>query len=136
MACSAAPQHSLAQQNLVKQMAERASNGKELLLVAKAARGVFTTPATPEEQRAARAVCSTVAAKLIKAATLEQLTECAIQYPVNSEDARPLVERMFQLAEKTPDPQTWYQVTRAARCVKVEDLAQQALAKGGVLSRP
>ena len=57
MAASAAAPQSPAQQKVILQMAEKASNGKELLLVMRAAVGVFPAGTGPQEQ-ARRARCA------------------------------------------------------------------------------
>jgi hypothetical protein len=134
MACSAAPRQSPQQQKLVRQMAETASNGQELLMTMRASIGVFPGDAAASVQKEEHAVRSLVAAKLIKAGNLEELTQFAVQYTVNREDSRPLVERMFELASANRDPAQWQQVARAARGVSALDLAQQALAQREALT--
>ena len=52
MAASVAAPQSPAQQKVILRMAEKASNGKELLLVMRAAVGVFPANAETQEQRA------------------------------------------------------------------------------------
>ena len=134
MACSAAPRQSPAQQKLVLQMAEKASNGKELLLVMRAAEGVFPAgqnlPGPTTESR----VRSIVAAKMMQVATLNQLIEYAMHYSVSAEDARPFAERMFQLADQNSNPRIWYGIKRAANHLKVGDLEQQAQSRGDQLA--
>ena len=122
MACSGAPPQSQKQQQLVVSMAEKASNGKELLLVMRAGVGAFPNG---QESR----VRSIVAAKMMRVATLSQLIEYSRLYYVNPEDARPFAERMFQLADQSRDPQIWYGITVAAYHLKVRDLERQAKAK-------
>jgi hypothetical protein len=129
MACSTAPPQSPAQQKLVLQMVDEASNGKELLLVMRAAEGVF-----PAGQAKETRVRSIVAAKMMRAGTLNQLIEYARLYSVNPEDARPFAERMFQLADQNRNPQTWYGIKLAAYHLKVGDLERQAQAKGDQLT--
>ena len=97
MAASAAAPQSAAQQKVILRMAEKASNGKELLLVMRAAVGVFPAGAGPQEQRAESQVRSIVTAKMMELGTLDQLIEYATEYSVDPESARPFVQRMFQL---------------------------------------
>jgi hypothetical protein len=134
MACSAAKPQSPAQQQLILSMAEKASNGKELLLVMRAAVGAFPAgqnlPGPPMESR----VRSIVATKMMQVATLNQLMEYAMHYPVNPEDARPFAQRMFQLADENRNPQVWYGIRRAAYHLQVTDLERQAQAKGDELA--
>ena len=127
-ACSAAPPQSHKQQQLVLSMAEKASNGKELLLAMRAGVGVF-----PNGQKSH--ICAMVAAKMMRLATLNQLIEYARLYPVNPEDARRFADRMFQLADQNRDPQIWYGIKVAAFHLKVGDLERQAQAKGDELAR-
>lgn len=129
MACSAAAPQSDAQQKLVLSMAEKASNGKELLLVMRAGAGVF-----PPGQATEIRVRSLVAAKMMHVATLNQLIEYSRLYSVNPEDARPFAERMFQLADQDRNPQIWYRVKAAAHHLNVGDLEQQAQVKGDQLA--
>jgi hypothetical protein len=129
MACSAAPPQSDTQQKLVLSMAEKASNGKELLLVMRADVGVF-----PPGQAIENRVRSLVAAKMMKVATLNQLIEYARLYSVNPEDARPFTQRIFELADQDRNPQVWYRVKVAAHHLNVGDLEQQAQAKGDELA--
>src|SRR3974390_3528585 len=70
MRCSAAPPHSPAQQQLVRQMADKAANGKELLLVMRAGVGVFP----PDEPNGAK-VRGIVEGKMMKVGTLNQLID-------------------------------------------------------------
>ena len=134
MACSELPPHSAAQQKLVVQMAEQASNGKELLLVMRAAIGVFPAGTDKQEQGTERRVLSLVAAKMMKVATLNQLIEYARRYSVNPEDARSFVQRMIQLADKNPDPSIWYRIKLVATDLNVDDLQQQAQTRGDQLT--
>ena len=77
MAASAAAPQSVAQQKVILRMAEKASNGKELLLVMRAAVGVFPAGAGSQEQRAESPVRSIVTAKMMELGTLDQLIEYA-----------------------------------------------------------
>jgi hypothetical protein len=129
MACSAAPAHSPQQQKLVLDMANQASNGKELLLVMRAGVGVFS-PGQESEKR----VRSIVASKMIKVATLDQLIELATLYSVNPEDARPFAQRIFELAGEDSNPRVWYRIKLAANHLELRDLEHQAQAKGDQLS--
>ncbi|MGA2157100.1 MAG: hypothetical protein ABSH37_22035 [Bryobacteraceae bacterium] len=133
MAASAAPPQSPAQQKVIQQMAEKASNGKELLLVMRAAVGVFPA-GTAQAQSAESKVRSIVTAKMMELATLDQLIEYAMQYPVNPESARPFVERMFQLGGEKSDSRVWYRIRVAASRLKVGDLERQAQTRGDQLA--
>ena len=128
MQCSTAPPHSPAQQHLVIVMADKASNGKELLMVMRADLGVFP-PGDPNETR----VRHTVETKMMKVGTLNQLIEYADLYPVNPEDERPFAQHIFVLAGNDQDPGTWYRVKAAEHHLKVGDLEEQAQAKGDQL---
>jgi len=134
MASSAAPPGSQAQQKTVLQMAEKASNGRELLLVMRAAVGVFPADRKSPEPLTERRLRSIVAAKMMKAATLEQLMEYARNYAINPEDARSMIDRMFQLAGRIADAPTWYRIKRAALAFRIADLAQQAQTRGDLLA--
>jgi succinylarginine dihydrolase len=114
-------------------MAEKASNGKELLLVMRAAVGVFPA-GTAQAQSAESKVRSIVTAKMMELATLDQLIEYAMQYPVNPESARPFVERMFQLGGEKSDSRVWYRIRVAASRLKVGDLERQAQTRGDRLA--
>lgn len=129
MDCSAAPPQSGAQQKMVLRMAERASSGKELLLVMRANQGVFPIGNATETR-----IRSMVAGKMMRVATLNQLIEYARLYSVNPEDARPFAQRMFQLAEQNSNPQVWYGIKLAAYHLNVGDLERQAQAKGDELA--
>ena len=128
MQCSTAPPHSPAQQHLVIVMADKASNGKELLMVMRADLGVFP-PGDPNETR----VRHTVETKMMKVGTLNQLIEYADLYPVNPEDERPFAQHIFVLAGNDQDPGTWYRVKAAEHHLNVGDLEEQAQAKGDQL---
>ena len=134
MAASGAVPRSVAQQQVILRMAEKASNGKELLLVMRVAVGVFPASAGSREQRAESQVRSIVTAKMMKLGTLDQLIEYAAGYSVNPESARPFVERMFQLGGEKSDPQAWYRIGLAASHLKVADLERQAQARGDQLA--
>ena len=121
MSASAASPQSKEQQRSILRMAEQASTGKELLLTLRASVGVFPM-GDPRE----RDFQSTVALKMIQCATVEQLADFASQYPVNAQDARPLLERMFQLGGTDSDPRVWSRIRLAAYHLKVPDLEQQA----------
>jgi len=134
MACSAARPQSPAQQKLLLRMSEKASNGKELLLVMRAAVGVFPSNQDTAAQVTESRMRSMIAAKMMQVATLNQLIEYARLYSVNPEDARPFAQRMFQLADENRNPQTWYGIQVAAYHLKVGDLERQAQAKGDQLA--
>src|ERR1035438_6137213 len=69
MASSAAAPQSPAQRKVILRMAEEASNGKELLLVMRAAVGVFNADAGSREQPAESRVRSIVTAKMMELGT-------------------------------------------------------------------
>jgi hypothetical protein len=134
MAAAAAPPQSQAQQNVLLQMAEKASNGKELLLVMRAAVGAFPAGAGAREHAAESRIVSLVTAKMMELGTLDQLIECATGYSVNPESARPFVQQMFQLAGENSDARVWYRIRIAASHLKVGDLERQAQARGDQLA--
>jgi len=126
MAASAAPPHSAEQQKIILQMAAQASNGKELLLVMRAAVGVFPPSSNSQEVDAESRVCSLVTAKMIQVGTLDQLIEYASQYSVDPADARRVIQRMFQLGGDSTDPRVWYRIKTAAYHLQVSDLEVRA----------
>jgi hypothetical protein len=130
MAASAAAPQSAAQRKVILRMAEKASNGKELLLAMRAAVGVFPANAEPQE----RQVRSIVTSKMIELGTLDQLIEYANRYPVDAQSARPFVERMFQLGDENSNPREWYRIRVVALHLKVGDLERQAQARGDQLA--
>jgi len=134
MAAGAATPQSPEQQKVILRMAEKASNGKELLLVMRAAVGVFPAGASSQGPGAESRLHSTVTAKMIALATLDQLIEYAAQYAVETESARPLVQRMFQLANDNSDPRVWQRIRVAAFHLKATDLERQAQARAGQLA--
>jgi hypothetical protein len=134
MAAAAAPPRSPPQQKVILQMAEQASNGKELLLVMRAAVGTFPASTGAQEHPAESRVLSIVTAKMMELGTLDQLIEYATQYSVNPESARPLVQRMFQLGAQSTDSRIWYRIRIAASHLKVGDLERQAQARGDRLA--
>jgi hypothetical protein len=129
MAASAAPPQSLQQQKVILRMAQKASNGKELLLVMRAAVGVFPSGDGAQEQQAESQLRSTVTAKMMELATLDQLIEYAAQYSVDPGSARAFVQRMFQLGNENSDPHVWHRIRVAAFHLKVSDLERQAQAR-------
>jgi len=129
MTASAAPPQSPAQQKLILRMAEKASNGKELLLAMRAAVGVFPAESGSPLQSLEKRVRSTVMAKMLETATLDQLIDYASAYIVDAENARPLVERMLQLGNDTSDLRAWHRIRAAAFHLKVSDLERQAQAR-------
>jgi len=131
MTASAAPPQSFEQQKVILRMVEKASNGKELLLTMRAWVGVFPSGGDSPEAPGARQVCSTVTAKMMKLATLDQLLDYAAQYPVDPLRVRRFVERMFQLADGDPDPHVWHRIRAAAYHLKVTDLERRAQARAG-----
>ena len=134
MAAAAAPPQSPAQQKVILQMAEKASNGKELLLAMRAGAGTFPAGAGSQEHPAESRVRSIVTAKMIELGTLDQMIEYAAQYSVNPETARPYVQRMFQLGDQSSDPRVWYGIRVTAARLKVGDLERQAQGKGDQLA--
>jgi hypothetical protein len=134
MAAAAAAPQSPAQHNVILQMAEKASNGKELLLVMRAAVGTFPASTGSQEHRAESQVRSIVTAKMIELGTLDQLIEYATQYSVNPESARPFVQRMLQLGDRNSDPRVWYRIKVAAFHLNVGDLERQAQARADQLA--
>jgi hypothetical protein len=134
MAAAAATPQSPAQQKVILQMAEKASNGKELLLVMRASVGAFPASTGAQEHPAENRLLSITTAKMMTLGTLDQLIECATQYSVNPESARTFVQRMFQLAGQDSDPRVWYRIRTAASHLKVGDLERQAQARGDQLA--
>ena len=134
VAASLAAPQSPAQQKVILRMADKASNGKELLLVMRAAVGVFPDGAGSQEQAAQGQVRSIVTAKMMEVGTLDQLVEYAMQYSVSPERARPYVQRMFQLGDENSDPRVWYRIRAAAFRLKAGDLERQAQARGDQLA--
>lgn len=130
---STSPPQSAEQQKLTLRMAERASNAKELLLVRRAADGVFPAGGAAETD-IEKQVRSTVTGKMIRCATLEQLLNYAVGYPADAADTRALVARMFDLGRESPDARVWYRIRATAFHLRLKDLAQQAEARGDALS--
>jgi hypothetical protein len=133
MACSVAAPQSAEQQKIVAQMADKASNGKELLLVMRAAVGVFPATAGGQGLPAELRVRSVVTSKMMKVATLDQMIEYSTQYPVDPDSSRRYVQRMFQLGDQNSDARTWYRIKLAASRLHVGDMAEQAQSKGDLL---
>ena len=134
VAASLAAPQSPAQQKVILRMAEKASNGKELLLAMRAAVGVFPAGAGSREQHAESQARSIVTAKMMELGTLDQLIEYAMQYSVSPESARPFVQRMLQLGDENSDPRVWYRIGAAAVRLKAVDLERQAQARGDQLA--
>jgi len=126
MAAGAMSPRSPAQQKVILQMAESASNGKELLLVMRAAVGVFPVGAGPREQNLESRVRSMVTAKMMELGTVEQMIEYATAYSVSPESARPFVQRMFQLGGEERNSRLWYRIKGVAFHLNVADLERQA----------
>jgi len=133
MAASQAAPQSPAQQKVVLKMAQEASNGKELLLVMRAAVGVFPADAGPAEQAEGQ-VQSMVTRKIMELGTLDQLIEYASQYSVDPASSRPFVARMFQLGQEQSEARAWYRIRTAAFHLKVSDLERQAQSKADQLA--
>jgi len=125
MAASAAPPQSSEQKKLILRMADRAGNGKELLLTMRAADGVF-----PHSEPDVRDVITT---KMMRVATIDQMSDYAKQYPVTPESARSYVQRMFQLGDGQSDPRVWQRIRAAASRLKLPDLEREAQAKADQL---
>lgn len=133
MDVSTSSPQSVGQQKLILRMAEKASNGKELLLVRRAAEGVFP-PSVTVEPNIEKQVQSMVTGKMIRCATLEQLLDYAAGYSADSSDATALVARMFELGRESPDARVWYRIRAVSLHLRLKDLAQQAQAKGDALA--
>jgi hypothetical protein len=125
MSASAAPPQSAEQRKLILRMADQSSNGKELLLTMRAAEGVFPTDAELQ---------SVVATKMMRVATLDQMTNYAKQYAIPAESARPYLQRIFELGETQSDPRVWQRIRAAAARLKIADLEKQAQAKADQLA--
>ena len=134
MDAAAASPRSPAQQRVILQMADKASNGKELLLVARAAIGAFPAGAGSPKNPVERQMRSIVTAKMMECGTLDQLIEYATQYTVSPESARPFVQRMFQLAEGSSNARVWYRIRIAASHLKLTDLERLAQARADRLA--
>jgi hypothetical protein len=131
MKASVAPRQSKEQQRLISKMAREAANGKELLLVMRAAEGVFPSGAASAEQTQ---VYATVTTKMIEAATLDQLIDYAAQYPVDSAQARRFADRMLELGNRSDDARVWYRIRAAAYHLGLSDLQHQAQARAEQLA--
>ncbi len=129
IAASASPPQSAEQKKLILRMADKSSNGKELMLTMRAAAGVFAFPSEDD-------IHSVVTAKMMKVATLDQLTAYEKQYQVAPASARRYVERMFELGEAQNDLRVWQRIRAAASRLKLPDLEKAAQAKATELSRP
>lgn len=129
MSASLAPQHSAQQQKLILSMAQKASNGKELLMVMRAAMGVFPAGAVASDRNVEGQVQSIVTGKMMQCATLEQMIDYAGAYPVDPEQAHRFVERMFGLSDDNSDARIWYRIKATAVRLGVKDLGQQAQAR-------
>jgi len=134
MRVSTAPPHSPQQLELILNMAREAANGKELLLVMRAAEGVFASAAASPPGAVENQVHSTVTAKMMQFATLEQLIDYAVEYPVDAEHARRFAERLFELGNATSDARVWYRIKAAAYHLGVNDLERQAQARADDLA--
>jgi hypothetical protein len=134
MAASAAAPRSEAQQQVILRMAEKAANGKELLLAMRAGVGVFPVGGGSQDQGVGSQVRSIATAKMMELGTLDQLIEYATQYSVDPGRARPFVQRMFQLGREKSDPRVWYRIRVAAYRLKVGDLELQAKATADQLA--
>lgn len=135
MAAGAATPRSSAQHKVILEMAQEASNGKELLLAMRAAVGVFPAEASAAERKTENQVRSIVTAKMMDLGTLEQMVEYAIDYSVDPPNARPFVQRMFQLAQQRSDARDWYRIKAAAFHLQLDDLERQAQSRAEELRR-
>lgn len=115
-------------------MVEEASNGKELLLALRAGVGVFPEQPDTAARKLEHRLRAVSAAKMMRFGTLGQLIACALQYPVNQEDAQPYVQRMFRLAAGVRDAGEWHRLELAAFHLNAGDYARQAHAKGDLLA--
>ncbi|MBS1856108.1 MAG: hypothetical protein JST11_12130 [Acidobacteria bacterium] len=134
MVVSAAAPQSPEQQRTILRMAERAANGKELLLVMRAAEGVFPAAADSPAKNTERQLHAMVTAKMMRAATLDQMVDYAKQYTVDEESTRPYVQRMFELGEGNSDSRAWYRIRATASRLHVRDMEQQAQARAEQLA--
>lgn len=134
MAVSAAAPQSAEQQRTVLRMAEKASNGRELMLAMRAAQGVFPGAEASRGNTTERQLRSMVTSKMLQTATLDQLADYARQYTVDEETARPFVQRMFQLGEGNTDAREWHLIRATAGRLHVRDLEQQAQARAEQLT--
>lgn len=128
MRVSTAVPHSQEQQKLILSMAREAANGKELLLVMRAAEGIFPAPVEAE-------VRSLVTTKMMDFATLDQLVDYAMGNPIDSGLARHYAERLLELGSQSSDAREWFRIKAAAHHLGAGDLEQQALAKAEQLGR-
>jgi hypothetical protein len=134
MKAAASPRQSPQQQKVLLEMADKASNGKELLLVMRASDGVFPSEVEAGSLDLEKQLRSTVTAKMLQRATLSQLIEYSTAYPVDTGSGRKVVERLFELGDKNPDPGIWYRIRKAAYQLKEGDLEKQALARADSLA--
>ncbi len=134
MAASAAAPRSLEQQKMILRMADKAANGKELLLVMRAGMGVFPAAADAPDPSAEARLHAIVTSKMIAVGTLDQLIEYTAQYMVDAGQARAYIQRMFQLGENASDARSWLRIRAAASRLKLTDMAQQAQARAERLS--
>ena len=134
MAVAAATPQSAEQQELIRQMADTASNGKELLLTMRAGVGVFPAGKGSPENSAESRILGVVTAKMLQAGTLEQLIEYATQYSVAQESARTFVLRMMQLGAQSANPRVWHRIRLVASRLKLPDLEKSAMAKAEELA--
>ncbi len=125
LAVSRSKPRSSEQQHLVLRMAETAKNGKELLMAMRAGMGVFPPPGAPGHSLEGQ-VRSIVTGKMLRMATLDQLADYASRYGVDAADARPVVERMFELGDSASDPQVWLRIRAAAFRFRLSDLERLA----------
>ena len=135
MDATAAPPQSAVRQNVLQRMAERAANGKELLLVMEAGLGPYPANSGARESRTESQVRSMVTAKMMQMATLDQLVVYAKEYAVYPGSARLLIQRMFQLADGDSEPGTWARISEVASMLGEDDLTQRAEAKTTQVAR-
>jgi len=125
MKVSMAPARSPQQQKLILSMAGQAANGKELLLVMRAANGVFAAKG-PDGNTLEQSLLPAVTVKMMEVATLEQLIDYAVEYPIGSRQARRLAERIFELGDENRDSRVWHRIKAAAYHLGTHDLERQA----------
>jgi len=136
MAASTAPSQSIEQQKLILRMAQKATNGRELLLVMRAALGVFPSTMESRLQSVENQVLSLVTDKMMRVATLDQLIDYARLYPVGPDHSRRFIQRMFELGNATSDARAWYRIRAIAFHLRETDLEHQAQARADQLSQP
>lgn len=134
MAASTAPAQTPQQQKLILRMAQTASNGKELLMVMRAAMGVFPSAPVAAQQTLESQLRSIVTDKMMRFGTLDQMIDYAKLYPVDEKHARSFVQRTFELGNDAKDARIWHRIRSMAFHLKEPDLEQQAQARADQLT--